>query len=188
MPDVTLSRYECTRDLLPPVCTVCGEPATEKIERKFSWHPQWSDFLIVGALVFTKRMSVRLPHCARHAVFWRRRNQVILITMLVVLGLILAAIAYAHLDGDKGHPGLQGWFCGGAVLLVFVWSFGTAIVQCRDARATRITDRSIRLTNVHARFVTALLRERKKYANEDPDARWRYGDVRDDYDDEPDRL
>src|SRR5262245_3048240 len=97
MPDVTLSRYECTRDLLPPVCTVCGAPATVKIERKFSWHPQWSDFLIVGALIFTKRMRVRLPHCARHAALWRRRNLLILVTMLAVLGLILAAIAYAHM-------------------------------------------------------------------------------------------
>jgi hypothetical protein len=98
MPNVTLSRYECTGDLLPPVCTVCGEPATEKIERKFSWHPQWSELLIVGALIFTKRISVRLPICARHASFWRRRNQVALIGLLVVLVLAAAAIIHMYLE------------------------------------------------------------------------------------------
>jgi len=185
MPNVTLSRYECTGDLLPPVCTVCGEPATEKIERKFSWHPQWSELLIVGALIFTKRMSVRLPLCAHHASLWRRRNQVALIGMLVVMVLAAAAIAYVQLVPESN---LSGWLCVGTMLFLCAWVMGCQIAQSRDARATKITDRSLKLTNVHARFVAAVLRERRKHAGDDPDARWRYGDVRDDYDDEPDRI
>src|SRR4051794_18354114 len=39
MPTVTLSRYECSADLVPAVCAVCGEPGAERLAHTFSWRP-----------------------------------------------------------------------------------------------------------------------------------------------------
>jgi hypothetical protein len=89
---------------------------------------------------------------------------------------------------DNAESNLGGWLGGATMLFLFAWVIGCQIAQSRDARAIKITDRSLKLTNVHARFVAAVLRERRTHAGDDPDARWRYGDVRDDHDDEPDRI
>jgi hypothetical protein len=195
MPTVKLSKYECSRDLLPPVCAFCGAPAAGFRERKFSWHPSWVWVLIlvhvivavIVALILTKRMVVRVPVCEQHTGYWSRRTGVLTGTFLVVATIGIAAFTYLVAQQQPGaNDELAGWLCGASLISLFIWLVFAAIYTNRGVRPIEITDRFIRLVGVHEDFVAALEADRDRDADE-RDRRVRYGDVRDDYDDEPER-
>src|SRR5262245_27784101 len=192
MPRVRLSKYECTHDLLPPVCAFCGAPAAGVRERKFSWHPSWVWVLIfvhvlvalIVALILTRRMVVRVPVCDEHSGDWSRRTGILAGSFLVVAAFETAALIYLNNEPPAQQDELAGWLCGGGFVLFFAWVIFAAIFSTRGVRPVEITDRFIRLAGVHEDFVTALEADRVGGADE-RDRRVRYGDVRDDYDDEP---
>src|SRR6266851_3941179 len=102
MPSVKLSDYECERDMLPPVCMFCGNPATTRVRRNFSWHPGWVYILIlvnllitlVVALILTKKMTVRVPVCDEHEGYWRRRFAPLLGSFVLISITCIAGFAY----------------------------------------------------------------------------------------------
>ena len=47
MATVKLTEYECRKNLLPKVCMFCGEPAVERKQKNFAWHPPWVCILIL---------------------------------------------------------------------------------------------------------------------------------------------
>src|SRR5262245_60089385 len=92
---VTLYRDEF--DDLPGVCARSGEYPTRRVRKTFSWHPSWVLLLLpVGlvpyflvAMMLTKRMTVTLPLCDRHANHWLLRGIVIVggaLGLILVLG------------------------------------------------------------------------------------------------------
>ena len=92
---------------------------------------------------FGDGMTVRLPLCARHAARWRRRNLVALVGLCLVLMPAAAAVADMLLRPDVVDTDLRGWLCLGSMLMLLVGVMGTSVAQSRDARPTRITDRSL---------------------------------------------
>jgi len=177
MPTIKLSRYECSRDLLPSVCVFCGAPAVTRRKRRFSWFPGWIWLIIllswliglILALVLTKSMTVRLPVCADHEGFWRRNKQFINIGSVAVF--LVCAGLFAVVIVQKGEQAneLAGWLCGGGAAFFFLWLIAVVVVLNKGVRAAEITDRSITLSKVHETFRTALLadRDRDRKADEE---------------------
>lgn len=191
MPKVRLSYRECKRGDLPEVCMFCGEPATARVKKTFSWHPQWVYILIlvallvalIVALVLTKKMTVRVPTCERHEGYWRRRTFTLVGSFLAVAGIGIGAIAFLASQGPNPNDDMTGILCGGTALLAFVWLIVAAIYSSQGVRPNEITDDFIRLGGVHEEFVGALEEDRRR--NDDRRDSRRYGDERDDFDDEP---
>jgi hypothetical protein len=196
MPSITLSKYECSRSLLPDVCVVCGAPATTRKARNFSWHPGWVWVLIlinlivvlIVALILTKRMSVRLPVCDQHEGYWRRRTWFYTLPTLAILLLGIGALVYLWSQPPGVKDELTGWLCGGSLVLLVAWIVVAAIVQATGIRATEITDRTMTLAGLHEEFVGAVREDRARARDDERHRRSRYGDERDDYDDEYEDL
>ena len=183
MATVTITRYECNRDLLPPVCAVCGAPAANRVRVTYMWNPRWADFLLVGPVFLARRMSVHLPLCKRHLRNRRRRNVATLVSVLAILALGAASYVCMQLwPGRLDDPPCAG-MCGGCVLLFVAWGLVVAVVDLRVIRASEITDRSLTLSNVSGQFVLAV-ESTRALRDDEPDARLRYDDVRDDYDED----
>jgi hypothetical protein len=192
MANVTLSKYECTRGVLPRVCMRCGAPADETKTKTFSWfHPLiylallagFLPFLII-ALVLTKRMTVDAPFCHEHRGHWIRRTLLVTGTLLVVLALGIGAIVYMSDQPPGAKDDLSGYLCIGAAVLLFAWLVLSMIVSLTAIRTTEITDRTITLAGVDEQFIAALEEDRERDREDRRDRRRRYDDVRDDYDDE----
>lgn len=193
MPNIKLSRYECSRDLLPPLCMFCGEPATVRKHKTFGWHPGWVWLLllanlivlVVVAMILTKRMSLKVPLCDRHAGWWARRTLTILFTFLGVAVLCIGGGIYLDAQPMKQQDDLSAVLCGGGVVLFLGWLVLAGVYSASGVRPTEITDKAIRLTGVSEAFVEALEDERSR--DRDGRDRGRYGDERDDYDDQDER-
>lgn len=190
MATIKLSDYECRKDMLPKVCMFCGAPATTRVRRQFSWTPGWVWILIlvnlivlaVVAMLVTKKMPVRVPTCDEHEGHWRRKNTVIGLTFLAVAVLCVLGIVYATQQVGPGGDDVTGWVCAGCGVLFLAWLIMAAVMGTRGVRAVHITEDTIKLTGVNEDFVEALREERARYR--DDAGRERYGDERDDYDDE----
>jgi hypothetical protein len=198
MANVTLSKYECSRGVLPRVCMRCGAPSDEVKSKNFSWfHPLIYLTLLLGllpfliiALVLTKRMTVDAPFCHEHRGHWTRRTLLVTGTLLAVLALGIGAIAYMANQPPGPKDDLSGFLCAGAGVLLFGWLILSMIVSMTAIRTTEITDRTITLAGVDDQFVAALEEDRERDREDDRHRRRRYDDMRDDYDDEvepPDR-
>jgi hypothetical protein len=179
MPAVTVSGYECARDLLPPVCANCGRPATDRVSLRFSWSPTWTHGSILFEFLRTQRMRIRLPVCSRHARWWRWKTVLILLSFLPVFGLVMAAYLY-ELAQPPGFA--EDWLTlrllcsGGAFLLV---SGVVATILTGRIGPKELTDRHMTLDGVHESFAAALEEHRRE--NPDPLRADGYGDDRDDY-------
>ena len=192
MPNVTLSKYECTRGVLPRVCMRCGAPADETTTKTFAWfHPLIYLTLIAGllpfliiALVLTKRMTVEAPFCHEHRGHWFRRALLVTGTLMVVLVLGIGSIVYMTSQPVGQRDEITTYFCVAAGVLLFAWLVLSMIVSLTAIRVTEITDRTITLAGVDAQFIAALEEDRELERDDDRDRRRRYDDVRDDYDDE----
>lgn len=188
MAQITLSRRECERDLLPSVCAVCGEPADARKRKTFSWHTPLAylgllagllPFIII-ALILTKRMTVHVPLCERHRSHWLWRSFVVVGGLLAIFALGIGIFVY---QANQQPPDDLGWLCIGWVGLLIVWLFMAAIVQTTAIRAVEITDERIRLTRIHQDFIHAIEEDRDRHRDERRERRREYNDVRDDYDD-----
>jgi hypothetical protein len=165
MATVTLSRHECTRDLLPKVCAECGAPAAGTVGMNFSWAP---------------RMPVRMPFCAHHQ--RRRRLYAVRFTVLFLATVASMGLSYyfVALSPASINPVLAACTLGVSMVLFWLWIVLVIVVSHRDIEATHITDRSLTLDRVHEAFVAAVAEARDRG---DPDAHRRFGDLRDDFDD-----
>jgi hypothetical protein len=156
MPTVTLSRYECSADLVPAVCAACGESATDRVPHTFSWRPSLREARGLGDWWTTRTATVRLPLCREHVRQARRKTRFVLITLLPMVALLAVAL---------GLP--LGLFAGlapvqelavmtGAAVLLFGWA-GTLHFFFADLiRPAEISDRTVTLRGFHRRFVAAV--------------------------------
>ena len=95
MADVRLDFDDLNADDLPDLCMKCGQPATTRVGKTFSWTPPWARFMGgLMAMAFMKRRSVNVPLCEEHKNHWMWRH---LVTWLglggVLLVFLLAAVA-----------------------------------------------------------------------------------------------
>jgi hypothetical protein len=170
MPSATLSRYECKNDRLPAVCVVCGASATDRKARTFSW--------------LARVVVVRLPVCDWHRGYWRRRALIVSVPAVLVFLFGAAVVNYVlrpHHD-PANHP--AAWLCPAALIVALIWLILGAIVQMTGIRPTKITDRDVTLAGLHERFVFALREERTGDTDDERFRRLRFGDERDDFEDD----
>jgi hypothetical protein len=165
MANVRLMRVEAERGLLPPVCMECGQPATENVAKKFTWHPSWTIFLLIlwvlpGLIIMMlieQKCLVRAPFCEEHVSHWRRRNRIILSGFIILILLLFAVVSLAFIPDNKAAlDSVMGAACFGWVGIAVVWLIVSVIVQSRAISATKITEESIYLKNVSLEFVGSL--------------------------------
>ncbi|WP_020475928.1 Coa1/Tim21 domain-containing protein [Zavarzinella formosa] len=195
MAKVTLTEYECRKNLLPDVCMKCGEPADTRVKRNFSWYPPWVMVLVLAgvlvaaivALILTKKMSVRAPMCDLHKDHWSKRTMWTLITfgILAVLG-IGGIVILGAVENGPNKDSFTGLICGGGVFGLLAWLILVVIFQSTMIKPTLITDKKITLVKVHPEFVRALEDDRAADEDDDdqPPPRKKKFDRRDDDDDE----
>lgn len=173
MPNVQLSKAECSRRLIPRVCVRCGKRADVFKTRNFGWYPPaltlafpfgGLPFLILVRILM-KRMKVDVPFCKADEGYWVTRALVALPILAVLAIGAITALAVSH---DTGLPPVVMYVIGGALAAAFL---GVALaVKFTTIRPVRITDRSITLARVHPAFIAALEcdREEDRAADERP--------------------
>jgi hypothetical protein len=190
MPTVLLTTHELRTGLLPRLCTRCGEPTddcvrltvpTPLLQMVLATFLTFCPPLFVAlALLLKKRSSAALPMCRPHGDDWRWRDWLTSITYLpVICGSYLAAWAVGLFTQiDPGVPAL-------AYLLIWIaWIAPAALLWTHTVRITKVTSWGVRLSGVDPAFVEALREDRA--CDADPARLPWHGDVRADYDDQPD--
>jgi len=190
MPTVLLTTHELRTGLLPRLCSRCGEPTDDSIRLTVptplaqlalaAFLTFCPPLFVALALFLKKRSSVAVPMCRLHGNDWRRRDGLTSITyLLMICGSYLAAWAVGLLTQiDPAVPAL-------AYLFIWMaWIAPATLLWTRTVRITKVTPWDVRLSGVDPAFVEALREDRARDADS---ARlpW-HGDVRADYDDQPD--
>jgi hypothetical protein len=145
---------------LPPICVKSGQPATQWLKRKLTWHPPWIFVLIllhiliyaVVALIMQKKATIQIGLTDE----WKGRRQT---RMLIAWGTGLGGIALGVLGivlGNQGR-GWEGYFF--LTLLGLLLMLGAAIcglLACRLVSPYRITDQYLWLKGVHPSLLDQL--------------------------------
>jgi hypothetical protein len=157
MATVTLSRYECSADLLPKVCASCGAPATDRVSHTFTWRPGWAESESMTDWLTNRTATVRLPLCPEHAGHARRKNRFVAITLVPLFGLIALIVAWELDLLPLGvGPDLALGLTAGVAVLLWAW-IGTIYFFFSDRfRPVEITDRFLTLRGVNRQFVAAV--------------------------------
>ena len=186
MANITLSKREFQRDLLPDVCMFCGEPTETRKVKTFLWHPRlvWLLLalnnlliLLLVAAAVTKKRTVEVPICKRHVGFWSRRLAIVIAILLIVAFLWVRALTYPEILDDKQLGDLLPIFLIVGAMYFMNWLVMAAIYLPFGVRPTEITNRSIQLTGVCESFVAAMNEERAREEKESrKHLRGEYGD------------
>jgi magnesium-transporting ATPase (P-type) len=195
VPTVTIRDFEAREDLLPSLCLKCGDPATVRVARNFSWHPRWVYVLLllnilitaIVAFVLTKRMSAQIPMCEKHRYLWRNFMLANVATLfaMVAAGIVLTMFG-DRIENIRGWRGYSGWVIfWGWILALVIWLIVVAVLTSMSIYPTSITDDRMTLTGVSDRFVDALESERDEARKEKAERkrRRRASDDSDDFDD-----
>jgi hypothetical protein len=198
VPNVTVLDYEIRADLVPPLCLKCGDPATVRVEKNFSWYPRWIYvFFLLGlpgmllmvilAFALKKRKLLHAPMCDKHCNLWKNGTWTILGSLFgLVTVAILLTIFGTQIDTI---PGWRGYsfvvIFGGWITAIVLWLIVVGVLNSLSVSPTSITDDGITLSGVSARFVDALESERDESAREMKADRLRRHRTMDDFDDQP---
>src|SRR5262245_55772437 len=200
MAAVRLTRYECERNLLPAVCTQCGAPA-EGGARLALPTPTWN--LIVGLLAWfcppvvlfvvarlRARRSFVVPMCEPHRADWQRRDRLTtrLYSICVIPAYVAAVSAILMLSVTEVHGEFLELLPLIYMAFVYAWIVASLVILMHTVRVMRVQPRWIELWGVRQDFIRALIADRIRTRESDPDRLGSYGDHRDDYDDESARL
>src|SRR5205814_8987458 len=120
--------------------------------RKFSWYTSWVGLLIfvgllpalIVAMILTKRMTVAVPFCHRHARHWSSRNLITVLGFLACVGMFVLGIVLYDPKGQTGDVVLVG-----SLILFVAWLIALVAVSQTSIRPTKITDNAITLVNVN---------------------------------------
>jgi len=186
MPNVRLTRREVHEGWLPDVCAVTGQPTDERLTRRFGTHGRLLFLLpVLPAVVMAwaalrKSVTIDLPVVREQRGYWPWR-------MLPSLAL-LTTTASVTIGGFVLIGSVEFQTVGvvaalaGAVLAIASY-FYSMFVWEKGVRVSHISDRWVKLNNVHPAFAEALdvlrdEREARRGAGEEEDdaereARWR---------------
>src|SRR5262249_47736833 len=118
MARLRLRQSETTRDQLPLVCMVCGQPSVAQFTKNFRWFPKWIGVLIlpvplsywIMAAVLSKYMTVEVPFCARHRRYFARRSiaTAVITVLLFLVPAVLASVILATAENpDERVTGIM---------------------------------------------------------------------------------
>jgi hypothetical protein len=153
---------------LPPVCMVCGAPATVRKIKQFSWQPQWVILIlllagplpyVIVALIMTKRQKVDTPLCDRHSTYWWLFPTLLVLTLVAILGSGVVGLIAVDIITNASRPGIGDY--SGLVCLVtggvgIVWLIVAAVLSFRRIRPQEISERHIELVKVSRQFANAI--------------------------------
>jgi predicted Ser/Thr protein kinase len=161
---VVLSREQVDADDLPDVCIVCGRPTLDRVNREFSFQPEWAQLLtflgmflfvipgLVAAELTSRHLRVACPVCPQHRNHWSRFTWWASLGWLIPVLLTGVGVLAGWIVGPNGPESRAvGGFIGAglgltAYIVPLVW-MATHLVDAEE-----ITDRSIRLRRVSAEF------------------------------------
>jgi hypothetical protein len=176
MATVTLSRYECSADLVPAVCAACGRPATDRVLHGFTWRVPLRDATGVADWLTSRTANVRLPLCPVHATHARRKNRFLLLSLIPMLAVMVFGLGpmvglFPNLD-----PFMELVVVGTAGVLLFLWVGAFQLFFADKFKCVEITDRFVTLRGVDREF-RAAVEEGPRPAPEAPAATAESGDA-----------
>jgi hypothetical protein len=166
MPHLELSHREAAGEL-PTVCMRCGGAAVCRVARDIRLYDMATGYgkpgilAVIYLLIDINRyfssptLRLRAPFCARHRQHWFVRR-VLIWSLAALLPVMLAAMLVAYSSGVNSK--LPQLFCvlgSTAVLVTCCIIYATSIVKIGSNK------RSIFLSNVHSKFITALQEQRR---------------------------
>jgi hypothetical protein len=196
MPTVLLTRYECERSLVPAVCARCGEPPDDTVRMPVitpAVHGLLGASLILCPPLFLLVVwwlrswpRLNLPMCRADRADWRWRDGVTSwLYVVLVLGAYVTVPVVVAATGERWNWEIVIPLGFVAYFLVWnIWIYPTVLLWTRTVRISKVHREGLRLSGVHGAFVAAVWEDRAR--DLDPARRTQYGDVRDDYGDEPD--
>lgn len=170
---------------LPPICICCGEPATQRISKKYTTkiRKEPSSGEAVGALVLGamggfmissgeikgRPWQVQLPVCDRHRTYWRNRLLIIAGGFLFPVVMLLGVLV--------GKPSPDTGFIGGwCVVAIVLWAFASIFVYELSTKPADVAENSLVLRGVSPRFVEAVEQQRRLMKEgPQPQAPWATG-------------
>ena len=161
---VTLSRRQVEEDTLPRVCIVCGDAATDRIHKTFTYTPNWVGFLYLcgifpGAIAekrFGKEMRVACPVCAKHTRHWK--NVYIAAAAGWLPGALLAAVGFLAgmlLDPGNDSDGQIIGLVAGIGVGVLIWAGVFFYFESKLIIVKKITNEDITFEKVSHAFARA---------------------------------
>jgi hypothetical protein len=172
MASIRLRGRETDRGRLPKVCIICGGQATERLRKRFSWHPPWVIVLIVlgllpyaiVAMALTESISVDVPLCSQHKRYWLTKFGWFFASFAAILLVGIGSLVLAYYVHEKYRIEIGGWVCGFVALGMVVWLIAIFLLQLFALRPIGITEDSITFANAHPEFVEAVQEARRKRA------------------------
>lgn len=160
MPSIRLTRREIDRGWLSDVCALTGRPTDERVHRTFATHgallfllPFIKILAIILWAVLRKSVKIDLPlvHEKRHHWLWRVLLPLAMMTTSVSVMIGGAVVMQSgQVEGVGGVAVITG-----AVLVLATYIFWF-MVWDKAVRVTEVSDRYVKLTNVHPAFVEAV--------------------------------
>jgi hypothetical protein len=138
---------------LPDRCVKCNAPANGvRLLRRLSWHHPLLYLAIFAAMLIyvilaaalSKRATIYVGMCSEH--FQRRRKKILVSWILLLGGLVAAIAAFAN---DYAMVGLLG-------LAVFLFGLVLLIVVSRVVTPKKIDDRLVWLNGVNSAYLSQL--------------------------------
>src|SRR5712691_4706158 len=155
MARLRLWRFETTRDRLPAVCMICGQPSVTHISKSFRWSPGGDGWNL--AAMYFKQMAVAVPVCDRHRRYFMWRKIAIAVTtgLLFLVPAINSGVIQAGVQAPNQELtgimfGILGFVVGVVPAVMILW-----LIRNNTVRAAEITERGITLKRVHDNFVAA---------------------------------
>lgn len=161
---ITLTKQQVEEDTLPPVCMVCGGPATCRVNKTFEYTPEWVAYLyfagilpgVIAQYFLEKEMRVACPFCRGHQNHWRKLIWIASIGWL--LALLLAGLGYGagSLIGSTSDRALYIGAGVGSSLGLITWLVVVSYLASTRIKATKITNDEITLQRLADGFVRAV--------------------------------
>lgn len=161
----TFTREQVDANSLPNVCIVCGERATECVNKTFSHTPDWVQPLyfagffpgMIAEHFCSKEMRVSCPVCPKHRTHWSKLVWVasagwLLALPLALLGLALGAVIFPVADPHTVEVVAAGAITGLTIWLTIV--IRLAVTRVKVSKIS-ITEDEITFERVSEAFATA---------------------------------
>jgi hypothetical protein len=156
---ICLSRTNCERGLLPPVCAYCGQSAIVSVIHRFSWNSREILIPLIGFYTETLYADAAIPLCDRHKNHWRNRSWAglggfVCLIVLIIGGLFLLSL----IPPDEKELRRWVFLCMLVIGVVglFVGLIAAVIAHSTRMRAKEISEQSITIVGVSDAFVQAV--------------------------------
>lgn len=159
MPNVRLTRREVREGWLPGVCAITGQPTEDRVTRRFGTHG-WVIFLtpvlplaVMAWAAGRKSVTIDLPVVREQRDYWLRRALLSLALLTTTRSVTIGGFVLIG-SGEFQTVGPVAALTG--AVLAFASYFYSMFVWEKGVRVSHISDRWVKLNNVHPAFAEAV--------------------------------